>query len=371
MELGPRDRLSQAFVHESEKGRTDQTAVRRRRLPRPAASRRRSSSTTQLPFVRELCLKYENIDPVHELIPVRPVVHYMMGGVHTDIDGATPLRGLYAAGETACVSINGANRLGSNSLPECLVFGARAGRAAAEFASAPAPTPPSSRRRRADEERRLERDLFGKGRRRESRSPTIRDEMQTTMEESAGIYRTGDVAGEGRGHAARAAGARRRTSRSRTTSRSFNTELVAALELANMLDIAECIVQCAAVARGVARRPPAHRLPGRDDERFLAHSLVSRDADGTARVEQPSGHHHPLAPGKRVYGQVALMADQHRPAGSRYRPGRRPSPLRRSTTSRCAKELTVLDGLNTSRTRWTAPCRSAGRAGWASAAAAA
>src|SRR5207249_5903874 len=75
---------------------------------------------TKLPFVRELCLKYQNIDPVKEMIPVRPVVHYMMGGVSTDIHGATPLPGLYAAGEAACVSINGANRLGSNSLTECL-----------------------------------------------------------------------------------------------------------------------------------------------------------------------------------------------------------------------------------------------------------
>src|SRR5207245_4105631 len=90
----------------------------------------------KLPFVRELCLKYQNLDAVKDLIPVRPVVHYMMGGVHTDLNGATPLAGLYAAGEVACVSINGANRLGSNSLPELLVFGARAGRAAAEFASA-------------------------------------------------------------------------------------------------------------------------------------------------------------------------------------------------------------------------------------------
>ena len=85
----------------------------------------------KIPFVRELCMKYQNLDPVKDLIPVRPVVHYMMGGVHTDINGATPLAGLYAAGEAACVSINGANRLGSNSLPELLVFGARAGRAAA------------------------------------------------------------------------------------------------------------------------------------------------------------------------------------------------------------------------------------------------
>ena len=112
--------------------------------------------------MRELCLKYQNIDPVTDLIPVRPVVHYMMGGVHTDINGATPLPGLYAAGEAACVSINGANRLGSNSLPELLVFGARAGRAAAEYAS-------SSKDRRAaviaqakDEQRRLEHDFLRK-----------------------------------------------------------------------------------------------------------------------------------------------------------------------------------------------------------------
>src|SRR5271155_2119191 len=133
MELGPRDRLSQAFVKEDQKGRTIQTEygsvvhLDLRHLGEKLIN-------AKLPFVRGLCMKYENIDPVKEMIPVRPVVHYMMGGVSTDMQGATPLTGLYAAGEVACVSINGANRLGSNSLAECLVFGARAGRAAAEFA---------------------------------------------------------------------------------------------------------------------------------------------------------------------------------------------------------------------------------------------
>src|SRR5262244_1472286 len=134
MELGPRDRLSQCFVKEQEKGRTLEgpyghyVHLDLRHLGEKVIN-------TKIPFVRELCLKYQNLDPVKELIPVRPVVHYMMGGVHTDIDGATPLAGLFAAGEVACVSINGANRLGSNSLPECLVFGARAGKAAAQFAA--------------------------------------------------------------------------------------------------------------------------------------------------------------------------------------------------------------------------------------------
>src|SRR5947207_9016726 len=153
MELGPRDRLSQAFVKEQEKGRTLEgpyghyVHLDLRHLGAEVID-------TKLPFVRELCLKYQNIDPVKEMIPVRPVVHYMMGGVSTDIHGATPLAGLYAAGEVACVSINGANRLGSNSLPELLVFGARAGRAAAEFASRQPTEPTPAVLAQADDERR-------------------------------------------------------------------------------------------------------------------------------------------------------------------------------------------------------------------------
>src|ERR1043165_6759599 len=138
MELGPRDRLSQAFMKELDKGKTikletaagvvDVVHVDIRHLGEKKINKK-------IPFVRELAKNYAGIDPVYQPIPVRPVVHYMMGGVSTDINGATPLPGLYAAGEVACVSINGANRLGSNSLPELLVFGARAGQAAAEYAS--------------------------------------------------------------------------------------------------------------------------------------------------------------------------------------------------------------------------------------------
>src|SRR6516162_3204642 len=192
MELGPRDRLSQAFVKEVEKGRTIDgphgpvVHLDLRHLGEEVI-------TTKLPFVRELCLDYEGIDPIRQLIPVRPVVHYMMGGVHTDINGATPVPGLYAAGETACVSINGANRLGSNSLPECLVFGARAGQAAAEYAASAASAEPSSpvRTQAADERRRLDGLLHRDGGR--ERSSVIRTEMQQAVEEGAGIYRSADT----------------------------------------------------------------------------------------------------------------------------------------------------------------------------------
>src|SRR2546425_905272 len=133
MELGPRDILSRAIVQEYEKGRTFDgpygyyVHLDVRHLGEEKIDKK-------IPFVRELAKNYVGIDPVHEPIPVRPVVHYMMGGVDTDIEGATVVPGLFAAGECACVSINGANRLGSNSLTELLVFGVRSARSAAPLA---------------------------------------------------------------------------------------------------------------------------------------------------------------------------------------------------------------------------------------------
>ena len=300
MELGPRDRLSQAFVHEEEKGRTIDSpygSVVHLDLRHLGAK----LIDSRLPFVRELCLKYERIDPVKDLIPVRPVVHYMMGGVHTDIDGATPLAGLFAAGETACVTINGANRLGSNSLPECLVFGARAGRAAAEYAATAAGPPAAITAQVADEVRRIERDVMGSVPRSDSVA-AIRGEMQETMEEAAGIYRNGPAMTKGIDVLR---GLQERVTRVgvRDTSRTWNTELVAALEVANMLDIAECIL-----ASGLQREESrgAHQRtdhPGRDDERFLTHHLAYREDDGPPLVKRLPVTITRWAPGERVYGR--------------------------------------------------------------------
>jgi len=299
MELGPRDRLSQAFVHEVEKGRTVESPYGQvvhldlRHLGEKVIE-------AKLPMVRELCLQYERIDPVTELVPVRPVVHYMMGGVHTDLDGATPIAGLFAAGETACVSINGANRLGSNSLPECLVFGARAGRAAADFAAAAGPLPASIHAQAQDEVRRLEAMLSGEPSK--ERIADLREQMQSTMEEAAGIYRNGPGMQKG---IAQIAELQERMGRVRLadTSRTFNTELMATLELANLLDIAETVLSSGLQreeSRGAHQRTD---FPARDDDRFLAHSLVHREPDGGNRVE-----HLPVTitrwpPGERKYGR--------------------------------------------------------------------
>jgi fumarate reductase flavoprotein subunit len=301
MELGPRDRLSQAFVKEVEKGRTIDTPygpvvhLDVRHLGERVID-------TKLPFVRELCLKYQNVDPVKELIPVRPVVHYMMGGVHTDINGATPIAGLYAAGEAACVSINGANRLGSNSLPELLVFGARAGRAAAEYAAQYRTNGNGERvaAQARDEERRL--GAIVTRRTGGERMATIRDEMHKAMEQGAGIYRSGETLNRAVS-ALRALQERACQVRIEDHSSTFNTERIAALELSFMLDVAETIVNAAArreESRGAHQRTD---FTARDDGRFLAHSLVSRNADGSCRVE-----YHPVTmtrwpPGERVYGR--------------------------------------------------------------------
>jgi fumarate reductase flavoprotein subunit len=300
MELGPRDRLSQAFVQEVAKGRTIDTPYGHvvhldlRHLGEKVID-------TKLPFVRELCLKYQNIDPVKDLIPVRPVVHYMMGGVHTDIDGATPLAGLYAAGEVACVSINGANRLGSNSLPELLVFGARAGHAAAEYASSEARSSAAVLAQARDEERQLANEFLHRSGGRE-RLATLREEMQKTMEESAGIYRSGDALGRAVDRL-RELKERFADVRIEDESRTFNTERVAALELSYMLDVADAIVNAALrreESRGAHQRTD---FPARDDQRFLAHSLIYRTPDASCRIEYLPVTLTRWPPGERVYGR--------------------------------------------------------------------
>jgi len=301
MELGPRDRLSQAFLKEDQKGRTIQTEygsvvhLDLRHMGEQFINAR-------LPFVRELCVKYQNLDPVTQLIPVRPVVHYMMGGVSTDINGATPLDGLYAAGEVACVSINGANRLGSNSLPECLVFGARAGRAAAEFAgNQDREGNGAVLAQAADEQLRIEQQYLRKTGGSE-RIATLREEMQKAIECGAGIYREQPTLVLA-ANKLRELQERYRSLALDDRGRTFNTELVGALELACMLDVAQSIVACAlhrTESRGAHQRID---FPHRDDKKFLAHSVVRLAPDDSLRVEYQPVTITRWPPGERVYGQ--------------------------------------------------------------------
>ena len=300
MELGPRDKLSQAFIREREKGNTiegrygDVVYLDVRHLGQRKIDKK-------IPFVRELCKNYAGIDPVYELIPVRPVVHYMMGGVHTDANGATPLSGLYAAGECACVSINGANRLGSNSLAETLVFGARAGAAAAKLAIERSALNLSALdAQAADEQRRIARDYINKVGGSE-RIAGIRTEMTKTMESGAGIYRTESSLKE---TCETLAQLRRRSTDLKVEDRSlcYNTELTAALELEFMLEVAQALAHCA-LARTESRG--SHQridYPKRDDQKFLKHSMANRTEEGPPRIEYRDVVITRWPPGERVYG---------------------------------------------------------------------
>jgi fumarate reductase flavoprotein subunit len=299
MELGPRDRLSQAFVKEQERGRTlkgahgDHVLLDVRHLGKKKIDKK-------IPFVRELAREYVGIDPVEAPIPVRPVVHYMMGGVHTDIHGATPLPGLFAAGECACVSINGANRLGSNSLTELLVFGARAARSAARFAGAHKDVDAGRVQALAEEEGRALRARWMERTGGRETVAGIRADLNKALEEGAGIYR--DEASL-RKACATIQGLKERVKDVAIAdrSRTFNTELTSALEVEFLVEVGEALAH-SALARKESRGSHQRRdHPKRDDQRFLRHSLAYRGA-GDPRIEYRDVVITRWPPGERVYG---------------------------------------------------------------------
>ena len=300
MELGPRDRLSQAFVHEEKHGNvfTGKHGTYVHLDVRHLGEKRINQ---KIPFVRELTKNYVGIDPVHEPIPVRPVVHYVMGGIDTNTETATSLPGLYAAGECACVSINGANRLGSNSLVEILVFGARAGQHAARWAREhPTASLEALERQATAEQERIARDFINRDNGGE-RISSLRVELQHAMESGCGIYRTQKSLVE---TTTTLAELKERVGRVALSdhSLSFNTELTSALELEFMIEIAEAIAHSAlnrTESRGSHQRSD---FTARDDARFLKHSLAYRTA-GDPRIDYRDVVITNWPPRERVYGR--------------------------------------------------------------------
>jgi fumarate reductase flavoprotein subunit len=282
MELGPRDIISRAMVTEFEEGRGF-TGPHGQYMHLDVRHLGEQAIDRKLPFMRELGREFVGIDIVHDPIPVRPVQHYMMGGVDSDISGATPMAGLYAIGECANVGLNGGNRLGSNSLSECLVFGAAAGRAAAHYASSAKPVTANPIDAMLwDEARRVESAFLEKtgG---DERIGTIREEMQRDMDAGAGVFRTKEGLEK---LTDQLGGLRDRFERIKIedSSHTFNTELTAALELDFMLEVSQTIV-ASALAREESRGAHARRdFPERNDERFLKHTIAYR-TDTRPRLE--------------------------------------------------------------------------------------
>jgi succinate dehydrogenase / fumarate reductase flavoprotein subunit len=276
MELASRDVISRAEQTEIDEGRGVDGSVLLD-LRHLGAER----ILERLPGTRELSMTFVGVDPIYDPIPVRPGAHYHMGGVDTDIWGRTSLEGLYAAGEVACVSVHGANRLGGNALMETITYGKRAGAHAAEWAlthttvEVPAGAVSDA-----------ERDLKELLDRREGERPwKIRDELAQTMHENFGVFRREEQMVR-QGELVERLRERYERVVVDDKGRVFNSDLTQALELEFLLDLARCMVVAGIArkeSRGAHARP--YDYPERDDENYMRHTLVDLDGDGAPRLE--------------------------------------------------------------------------------------
>jgi succinate dehydrogenase / fumarate reductase flavoprotein subunit len=271
MELAPRDVVSRSEQTEIEAGRgiTGPEGILGINLDLTHLGADRINE--RLPMIREVTIKLDFIDPINEPIPIRPVAHYFMGGVHTDIDGATPVQGIWCAGEAACVSLHGANRLGSNSTGECLVWGKITGEKAAEFsAKTKAFLDLPAEAALQDEENKVFKRFSTEGK---ESSYAVRRELQKAMDSFAGVFRTEAELVK----ALKTIKELKQTVpyfRVKDTGRIYNTDLMSAIESDNLLDLSEVIV-AGAIARKESRGAHSRRdYPVRDDINWLKHTMA-------------------------------------------------------------------------------------------------
>jgi succinate dehydrogenase flavoprotein subunit len=300
-DLAPRDLVSRAIYQEIKEGRGvgaagDAVYLDVRHLPREVIEEK-------LPDVTEFARVYLNVEPTTEPVPIQPTAHYAMGGIPTDVDGRVvtgtdekPVPGLYAAGECACVSVHGANRLGTNSLLDIVVFGRRGGRHMAEYAAGtdPAELPEKPAGWTLDL-------LNGILRRAEGdNAADIRTELQDTMFDLAFVVRSEDGLRKMQGILG---GLRERYDRVAITDKGavFNTDLMETVELGFLLDCAHALV-AAALARDESRGGHYREdHPLRDDANWLKHSLARREDDGSIRLEFKPVKMGPYVPMERKY----------------------------------------------------------------------
>jgi succinate dehydrogenase / fumarate reductase flavoprotein subunit len=271
MELGPRDIVSRSIETEVLEGRGFENAYVHLDLRHLGAKK----IIERLPSIREIAMDFAGVDPIDEPLPVQPAQHYAMGGIDTDADGASPLAGFFAAGECACVSVHGANRLGGNSLMETLVYGRRAGAAAARYVQGRAAGDGRARAAalkaallRAEE--RVFNLLAGEG----GEDPAaLRGTMALAMSDKLGIFRD---AGPMREAAAALADLKQRAARVQVRSheRRYNLELATVLELYGMIEVAE-VIALGALARQESRGSHARTdFKERDDAKWLVHTVA-------------------------------------------------------------------------------------------------
>lgn len=275
MELAPRDIVSRAETTEIQEGYGLQgpygpyIALDLRHLGEEKINER-------LPLIRDVAIKLGGVDPVKEPIPIRPAAHYSMGGIHANIKTETPVSGLYAAGECSCLNVHGANRLGSNSTSDCLVFGAVAGEEAAKHALSSSSHELSHGKILTEERRVFDGILGSEG---DERVPIIRDEMRRIMSDKVWVFRKGDKLA-GALKEIRRLKERFKNVKVEDKGRTFNTGLVATLQLEFTLELAQVTISGALArteSRGAHSRPD---YPKRDDENWLKHTVAYYTREG-------------------------------------------------------------------------------------------
>jgi succinate dehydrogenase / fumarate reductase flavoprotein subunit len=271
MEVAPRDIVSRSEITEIEEGRGFKGPDGLDYINLDLTHLGAAKINERLPMIREIAIKFNFIDPINEPIPTRPAAHYFMGGIHVDIDGMTSIQGVYASGEAACVSLHGANRLGSNSTGECLVWGTITGQLAAKHAKAQKALPPEPKDStlKEDEER-----MFGRWKNSGTEDLyAIRRELQKTMDLNMGVFRTASAMETA---LQKVKELKERLPRAvvKDQGRIYNTDLMSALEAENLLGLAEVIVS-GGLARQESRGAHARRdFPKRDDDKWLKHTLA-------------------------------------------------------------------------------------------------
>ena len=299
-DLAPRDMVSRAIHQEIQAGRgidgKDYVLLDLTHLGAEVVHKK-------LPDITDFVKTYMGLDPVTQPIPIQPTAHYAMGGIPTDVDGRvimddrkTAMTGLYAAGECACVSVHGANRLGTNSLVDIIVFGRRGGKHLMSFATSaamPALPPNPEERARADVER------LRRGGPAESVA-AIRVELQRVMMDDVSVYRTAEGLTKGLA-AVRALQGRYQRAGIQDQSPTFNTELLEALEVGYLLDLAEALT-VGALARQESRGAHSREdFPKRDDANWLKHTLVRKVDGGVPQLSYKPVTITKFQPKERVY----------------------------------------------------------------------